>query len=74
MKLTDSSLLRQQCYINGQWLDADNQAILEVNNPATGEVLGSVPRMGVAETRRAVEAAHAALPAGRALIAKERAA
>ncbi len=74
MKLTDSSLLRQQCYIDGQWLDADNQAVLEVNNPATGEVIGSVPRMGVAETRRAVEAAQVALPAWRALTAKERSA
>ena len=74
MKLTDSSLLRQQCYIDGQWLDADNQAVLEVNNPATGEVIGSVPNMGVAETRRAIEAAQAAFPAWRALTAKERSA
>lgn len=72
MQLNDSRLLRQQCYINGAWVDADNGATLEVTNPATGEVLGSVPKMGTAETRRAIEAANAAYPAWRALTAKER--
>lgn len=72
MQLNDSRLLRQQCYINGAWVDADNGATLEVTNPATGEVLGSVPKMGTAETRRAIEAANVAYPAWRALTAKER--
>jgi len=72
MQLNDSRLLRQQCYINGAWVDADNGATLEVTNPATGEVLGSVPKMGTAETRRAIEAANAAYPTWRALTAKDR--
>jgi len=72
MQLNDSRLLRQQCYIDGAWVDADNGATLEVTNPATGEVLGSVPKMGTAETRRAIEAANAAYPTWRALTAKDR--
>ncbi len=74
MQLKDPSLLRHQCFIDGQWADADSRAVIEVDNPATGEVIGTVPRMGAAETRRAVEAAQAALPAWRAKTAKERSA
>ncbi|WP_371365861.1 NADP-dependent succinate-semialdehyde dehydrogenase [Pseudomonas sp. QL9] len=73
MQLKDSSLFRQQAYIDGAWVDADNGQTLAVTNPATGELLGSVPKMGAAETRRAIEAADKALPAWRALTAKERA-
>jgi len=73
MQLKDSSLFRQQAYIDGAWLDADNGQTIKVNNPATNEIIGSVPRMGAAETRRAIEAADRALPAWRALTAKERA-
>ena len=73
MKLTDPSLLRQQCYIDGNWVDADNRATLEITNPADGAFIGSVPRMGTSETRRAIAAAQAALPGWRALTAKERA-
>jgi succinate-semialdehyde dehydrogenase/glutarate-semialdehyde dehydrogenase len=65
-------LFRQQCYINGEWLDADNKATIAVTNPATSTVLGSVPKMGTAETRRAIEGANAAWPAWRARTAKER--
>ena len=72
MQLKDPSLFRQQAYIDGAWLDADQGHTLEVNNPASGEVLGSVPKMGAAETRRAIEAAERALPAWRDLTAKER--
>nr|WP_314491231.1 NADP-dependent succinate-semialdehyde dehydrogenase [uncultured Pseudomonas sp.] len=72
MQLKDAQLFRQQAYINGQWLDADNGQTLNVTNPATGEVIGTVPKMGTAETRRAIEAADKALPAWRALTAKER--
>ncbi|MEE4378549.1 MAG: NADP-dependent succinate-semialdehyde dehydrogenase [Candidatus Competibacteraceae bacterium] len=74
MKLTDSQLFRQQCHIDGVWVDADDETTLAVTNPATGETLGSVPKLGAAETRRAVEAAQAAFPAWRAKTAKERAA
>ncbi|SPO55695.1 succinate-semialdehyde dehydrogenase [Pseudomonas sp. JV551A1] len=73
MQLRDSTLFRQQAFINGEWLDADNNQTIKVTNPATGEVIGTVPKMGTAETRRAIEAADKALPAWRALTAKERA-
>jgi succinate-semialdehyde dehydrogenase/glutarate-semialdehyde dehydrogenase len=55
--LQDQDLFRRQAYIGGQWCDADNSATLEVNNPATGEILGTVPKMGANETRRAIQAA-----------------
>ncbi|WP_025858329.1 NADP-dependent succinate-semialdehyde dehydrogenase [Pseudomonas sp. CHM02] len=74
MQLKDTSLLRQQAYIDGVWADADSGQTLKVNNPATNEILGTVPKMGGAETRRAIEAADRALPVWRALTAKERSA
>ncbi|MHC8351014.1 NADP-dependent succinate-semialdehyde dehydrogenase [Pseudomonas sp. RT4P38] len=73
MQLKDNSLFRQQAYIDGVWLDADSGQTLKVNNPATNEIIGTVPKMGATETRRAIEAADKALPAWRALTAKERA-
>ena len=73
MKLNSGDLFRQQCYIGGTWCDADGGETIEVTNPATDEVLGTVPKMGAAETRRAIEAANEALPAWRAKTAKERA-
>ncbi|MDH5749468.1 MAG: NADP-dependent succinate-semialdehyde dehydrogenase [Rhodospirillales bacterium] len=73
MQLKDPSLFRQQCYIDGTWADADGGGTLDVNNPATDEVLGTVPKMGAAETRRAIEAANAAWGPWRAKTAKERA-
>ncbi|MBC6416667.1 MAG: NADP-dependent succinate-semialdehyde dehydrogenase [Rhodospirillales bacterium] len=72
--LKDMRLFRQQCYIGGQWLDADSGETLAVTNPADGSVLGSVPKMGGAETRRAIEAAERARPAWAARTARERAA
>jgi len=74
LQLKDASLFRQQAYVDGAWVEADDGATLGVTNPATGEVIGVVPKMGAAETRRAIEAANAAYPAWRALLAKERAA
>ncbi len=73
VELKDMSLFRQQCYIDGTWVDADDKATLSVINPATGLPVGTVPKMGAAETRRAIEAANAAWPAWRAKTAKERA-
>jgi len=73
LNLKDPSLFRQQCYIDGRWADADSGKSIPVNNPATGEILGTVPNMGAAEARRAIEAANAAFPAWRAKTAKERA-
>jgi succinate-semialdehyde dehydrogenase / glutarate-semialdehyde dehydrogenase len=72
VQLKDMGLFRQQCYIDGAWVDADDKSTLTVYNPATGEPVGTVPKMGVAETRRAIETAYAALPAWRAKTAKER--
>ncbi|WP_312270414.1 NADP-dependent succinate-semialdehyde dehydrogenase [Pseudomonas sp.] len=72
MQLKDASLFRQQAYIDGAWVDADGGQTINVGNPATGETLGTVPKMGRAETKRAVEAAERALPAWRNLTAKER--
>jgi succinate-semialdehyde dehydrogenase/glutarate-semialdehyde dehydrogenase len=73
IKLKDPELLRQQCYVAGQWIDADSGKTVVVSNPATGQALGTVPNMGAAETRRAIEAADKAWPAWRAKTAKERA-
>ena len=73
MQLNDPTLLRQQAYIDGAWLDADKGETVAVTNPATGERLGTIPKMGTAETRRAIEAANAAWPAWRKKTAKERA-
>ena len=74
VQLKDMSLFRQQDYIDGAWVDADDGATLPVHNPANSQLIGTVPKMGVAETRRAIEAANAAWPAWRAKTAKERAA
>jgi succinate-semialdehyde dehydrogenase / glutarate-semialdehyde dehydrogenase len=71
--ISDSTLFREQCYIDGQWVDADSGETIEVTNKATGEVIGTVPKMGAEETRRAIEAANRAWPAWRAKTAKERA-
>ena len=73
MNLSDATLFCQQCYIDGAWSNADSGETIDVRNPATAEVMGTVPRMGAAETRRAIEAAAAALPAWKAKTAKERA-
>ncbi|WP_437883311.1 NAD-dependent succinate-semialdehyde dehydrogenase [Pseudomonas sp. LRF_L74] len=74
MKLADPDLLRERCYIDGAWLDADSARTVDVINPATGQRLGHIPRMGADEARRAILAAETALPAWRKLTAKERAA
>jgi len=68
-----SPLLREQAYIDGAWVDADSGAVIEVTDPATGERLGSVPKMGAVETRRAIDAAAAAMPAWAARTAADRA-
>ncbi len=73
MRLTDPTLLRELCFIDGGWSAADNGTTLDVKNPATAQKLGSIPNMGVLETRRAIAAASAALPAWKARTAKERA-
>ena len=71
--LKDAKLFRQQCYLDGAWCAADDGKSFPVTAPASGQVLGSVPLMGAAETRRAIEAARLAQPAWRARTAGERA-
>jgi succinate-semialdehyde dehydrogenase / glutarate-semialdehyde dehydrogenase len=71
--LKDPTLLRQQCFIDGNWVAADNAAELAVKNPATAQIIGSIPNMGTVETRRAITAAAGALAAWKARTAKERA-
>jgi succinate-semialdehyde dehydrogenase/glutarate-semialdehyde dehydrogenase len=73
MKLSNPKLFRSQAYIDGQWAEADDGATFAVTNPADGSVLTEVPDQGVAEARRAIEAAHAAWPAWRDMTAKQRA-
>jgi len=73
MQLKDSSLLRAQAFVGGQWQDADNGATFAVTNPADGALIGTVPLMGAAETRRAIEAARVAQAAWRRKTARERA-
>jgi succinate-semialdehyde dehydrogenase / glutarate-semialdehyde dehydrogenase len=72
VQLKDNSLLREQCYINGVWCNADSDQTINVTNPATQEVIGTVPKMGTIETRRAIEAANTAQPSWRAKTAGER--
>ncbi|MCP1366237.1 aldehyde dehydrogenase family protein, partial [Halomonas sp. BBD48] len=71
--LQDCPLFRPFAYIDGSWVAADSGEQIDVVNPATGEVIGQVPRLGRAETERAIEAADVAFPAWRALTAQERA-
>lgn len=71
--LKDKALLRQACLIDGQWVAADGGGTVAVDNPATGESLGVVPKCGRAETARAIAAANRAWPLWRAKTALERA-
>ncbi len=73
MTAVERDLLRRQAYVGGSWVDADSGATFPVVNPATGETIAEVPRMGAAETRRAIEAAAEALPAWKGRTAKDRA-
>jgi succinate-semialdehyde dehydrogenase/glutarate-semialdehyde dehydrogenase len=73
-QLKNTSLFRQQAYVDGQWRDADSGATIRVANPATGSVVGVVPKMGAIDTHRAIESAAKAMPAWRSKTAKERAA
>jgi succinate-semialdehyde dehydrogenase/glutarate-semialdehyde dehydrogenase len=72
LPLHDSDLFREQAYIGGSWCDAETGGTIEVNNPATGEILGTVPCMGANETWRAIEAAKDAFADWSRRPAKER--
>src|SRR5437764_729439 len=69
--LADPGLFRESCYIDGAWVTA--RETIDVDNPATGDVIGNVPKLGRAETRGAIDAAARAFPAWRKKVAKERA-
>ncbi len=71
--LKDPSLLRSDAYINGSWAPADSKTTFRVTDPSTGAILADVADLGLAETKRAIEAADSALPAWRAKTAAERA-
>jgi succinate-semialdehyde dehydrogenase/glutarate-semialdehyde dehydrogenase len=68
--IKDQSLLREDCYINGKWISSDDR--FDVTNPATGEVIASVPSLGADETRQAIADAEAAMKGWAARTAKER--
>ena len=72
IKIDDTSLLREQAFIDGEWVDADSGETLEVHNPATGELVATVAQCGTFETRRAIDAAQKAMVDWRARPAKER--
>ena len=71
--LKDPKLFRQACYVDGAWVNARSGGTINVDNPATGEIVGTVPKFGAAETRDAINAADRALAAWKAKAAKERA-
>ncbi|MFT5889351.1 MAG: succinate-semialdehyde dehydrogenase/glutarate-semialdehyde dehydrogenase [Zhongshania sp.] len=72
LSLTNSALLRNQAYCNGRWLNAESGESIEVRNPATGELVGSVPMLGTEETRATIAASDIALKSWRGLTAKVR--
>jgi succinate-semialdehyde dehydrogenase/glutarate-semialdehyde dehydrogenase len=74
LDLKDPSLFREACYIDGNWVGADSNQTIDVTNPANGDLLGTIPKMGADETRKAIEAANNAYPLWRGRTAKERAA
>ena len=73
MQLKDTSLFREECYVDGGWVRATGEATISVNNPADGVTMGTVPAMGPEDTSRCIDGAEAAWPDWRARPAKERA-
>jgi succinate-semialdehyde dehydrogenase/glutarate-semialdehyde dehydrogenase len=72
-ELKDARLFREVCYLDGQWIQARSGQMIDVDNPATGEIIGRVPKLGSTETKQAIEAANRAFPAWSKKTAKERA-
>jgi len=72
-ELKDARLFREACYVDGQWMQASSGQTISVDNPATCEIIGRVPRLSAAETKKAIEAANRAFPAWSKKTAKERA-
>ena len=73
-QVKDKKLFREACYVDGAWIQAKSGGAVQVDNPATGEIIGSVPKLGAVETREAIEAANRAFPAWSKKTGKERAA
>src|SRR5262252_4452642 len=71
--LQDARLFRQACYVDGAWIESATHGTIDVDNPATGDIIGTVPRMSAAEAGAAVDAAARALPSWSRKTAKERA-
>ena len=74
MQLSDNKLFRQQCYVNGDWIDADDGNTIDVTNPVDNSIIGTIPKLGSEETRRAIEGAEKAQRKWRQLTGKERSA
>lgn len=74
LQLRDPGLLKTQCLIDGQWLSARDGAVIAVNNPATGELIANVPKLGEAETQAAISAAERAFSEWKTKTAEQRAA
>jgi len=72
MDISNKELLKDKCYVNGHWISSYSKQIIKVNDPATLNIIGSVPKCGVNETKSAIEAANKALPSWKAKTAKER--
>lgn len=73
LTLQDQTLFKQQCLINGQWLDANSNEVIDVNNPASNQIIGTIPKMGRDETKAAINAAFEAQKAWAKKTAAERA-
>ena len=72
MELNNKSLFKQKCFINGQWIDSSSGETLEVNNPASLEIIGNVPKCSISETKKAIDDANNAFQTWKETTAKER--
>jgi succinate-semialdehyde dehydrogenase/glutarate-semialdehyde dehydrogenase len=73
-RLKDPRLFREACYVGGQWIQAGAGGTINVDNPATGEIIGKVPKLSGPETKQAIEAANRAFAVWSKKTGKERAA
>lgn len=72
IQLKNPDLLQTRCLINGEWVEAQDRGVIEVNNPATGDIIASVPAMSALDTTNAIKSAQTAFNGWRQLAAKER--
>ena len=72
MTIQNFKFFRDKCYINGEWIEANSKDTISVNNPATLKEIGTVPKCGKEETKKAIDAANAAWPKWKSTSAKER--